>query len=321
MNETVAQLKPYLPSSIINSLDHLSIQQLDTISEIRLRLNRPASITIQNKNLPLIDYHTAQIIKTGESEIETCFKKICENSVYKYEFEIKKGYITLQNGCRVGFCGTRVESGHLKHVSSLNFRISRNIIDAAREIYPLIVENNRIFSSLIVGAPCTGKTTILSDLAVKLSDNGNRVAIIDERSEITAVHRGEPQKAVGQFCDILDGYPKGEGMMIALRSLSPQVIICDEVGSGEDVTAMAQAMNAGVPIIATVHAESAEALLYRPQIKQLFDIGAIEKLIVLAGAKTPGKLLKAMFVRELYENNCNFDYTDRNTSVGQKIYS
>ena len=301
MSDVIGGLRSYLPAEVYDSLAHCPTDKRREINEIRLRLKRACSITVSSRNETLINYKTAKSIALDENEMQKCFRRICENSLYKYENEIKNGYITLPNGCRVGFCGSRTESGLIKDISSINIRIARNIDDAAREIFPLLFENNEVVSSLIVSQPCAGKTTILTDIACKLSEQKLRVAIIDERGEIAAAHRGVPIKNVGAMCDILDNYPKGEGMMIALRSLSPQVMICDEIGTSEDVTAMMQALNAGVPVIASAHASDARQLMSRPQLRYLIDNGAIGKVFFLEGPMHPGKLKSVARAEKLYE--------------------
>jgi len=168
-------------------------------------------------------------------------------------------------------------------------------------LFPLLSENGAVKSSLIVGLPCSGKTTILTDVARRFSEINLRVAIVDERSEIAAIHNGIPRKDVGGMCDVLDKYPKGEGMMIALRSLSPQIIICDEIGTKYDVEAMLQAMNAGVPVIASAHANDAKQLINRPQIRYLIENGGIDQCFFLKGSSHPGQLKSRMSIEELYE--------------------
>lgn len=312
MIDAIKEIRAYLPFDVYESLSHFSDTKLQSIQEIRLRLHRACSISMGDKNEILIDYHSGKMLKHDETDMQNCFKRICENSVYKYENEIKNGYITIQGGYRVGFCGSRTENGLIKDISSINIRLTRMVEGAGDEIFNFLNKNGRIVSSLIVGSPCTGKTTILTDISNKFSQSKKRVAIIDERGEIAASYHGVPQKNVGSLCDILDNYPKGEGMMIALRSLSPQVLICDEIGSKDDVTAMLQALNAGVPVIASAHADDPIHLLKRPQIKALLDEGAIDQLFFLDGPMRPGKLKTKMTAEELYENYCNHsDYRQR----------
>lgn len=301
MNDVIKQLKYYIPLSVADSLEHIDADKRQYIHEIRLRLLRANSITIGNKNDILIDYQTGQPISLNKSDMLLCFRKFCENSIYKYENKIKNGYITLPNGCRVGFCGSRSENGMVADISSINIRLSHQIPDASKEIFSQLFYGNNIESSLIIGEPCSGKTTILTDIARKLSNEKIRVSIVDERGEIAAVHQGVPQKDVGKFTDILDSYPKGEGMMIALRTMSPQVLICDEIGTQDDVLAMMQAMNTGVPVIASAHAKDPMQLMCRPQIKYLADNGAVSKFFFLEGAAHPGKIKSIMTAGELYE--------------------
>ncbi len=302
MSDIFERLRGYLPQQIYDSLRHLPAQDLARVNEIRLRLGRYSGLTIGQKNICLIDYHTGRPIRLNETDMELCFKRVCENSIYKYENEIKNGYITLSCGCRVGFCGTRCENGMIREISSINIRLSHRIENAAEKIIPLIYQNGVVRSSLIVSPPCGGKTTILTDVARRLSEHDQRCCIVDERGEIAAALRGVPQKDVGELTDIMDGYPKGIGMMIALRSLSPQVLICDEIGTQEDVQAMIESLNAGVPVIATAHAEDAEHLRERPQIARLIDNKAIEQIIFLEGARHPGMMKQYIEAQKLYED-------------------
>lgn len=301
MREKMQLLEPYLSAELFDSLSHFSNEKLANLQEIRLRLERDCSISLGSKNEVLINYKTGKRISCNGHQMQNCFKRICENSLYKYENEIKNGYITIDGGCRVGFCGSRTENGFLKDISSISIRLSREINGAASELFPLLSENGVVKSSLIVGPPCAGKTTILTDIARRFSEINLRVSIVDERSEIAAVQNGIPRKNVGGMCDVLDKYPKGEGMMIALRSLSPQLIICDEIGTKSDVEAMLQAMNAGVPVIGSAHANDAVQLLNRPQIKYLIENGGIDQCFFLKGANYPGELKSRMSIEELYE--------------------
>jgi stage III sporulation protein AA len=200
----------------------------------------------------------------------------------------------------VGLCGTYVtdEKGRIRicDVSSLNFRISREIPGIAEKLFPKLLCDGKFCSTLIVSEPCGGKTTLLTDLVRVLSNHGYRSAVVDERGEIASCFRGIPQKELGALADVLDGYPKPYGMMVALRALSPQVLVCDEIGSNEETERMLEAMNAGVPVLATAHAKDEEELFNRPQIKRLMDAGALSKIVLLKGAKAPGKISKVLTV-------------------------
>ena len=130
---------------------------------------------------------------------------------------------------------------------------------------------------------------------------------MDERGEICSVYEGVPQKDIGSLTDVLNGYSKGDGMMTALRCLSPQLIICDEIGSRSDADAMLEAMNAGVPVIATAHASNEDDLLGRPQIERLVDYGAIDKIFFLQGNANPGVVRKVITVNRYDEDSWNSD--------------
>ena len=307
------EILEYFEENIKDKILKLPTGTLSNINEIRISSCGTLSVTVRNQNIIIKD-KDKQSVKLTKEEIEKIFIKICDGTLYKYENQIRNGYITLKGGHRVGFCGSAVyDSAKLitvKNITSLSFRISRQIYNAAHEIIGNIITGNTIHSALIVSEPCGGKTTMLTDLSRLLSNFGKRVAIIDERGEISAVYNGEPSKDIGELTYVYDGYSKGEGMMNALRSMSPQVIICDEIGTKDDADSMLEALNAGVPVIATAHARCEDELIERPQIERLIDHGAIDKIIFLKGSKSPGSVQKIITVNKYDENNWNSDDID-----------
>ncbi len=304
------EIYPYLGQKISKYIEKLPTSTLCNISEIRLRANGAISVTVGNKNTIVYDENNAPLSLTL-SESSEIFTRLCNGTVYQFENQIKNGYITIQGGHRVGFCGTAIYEGDklitLKDITSITFRISRQIKNAAREIIGNIINDDKIYSALIASEPCGGKTTILSDLARLVSNLGKRCAVVDERGEICSVYEGVPQKDIGCLTDVLNGYSKGDGMMTALRCLSPQLIICDEIGSRSDADAMLEAMNAGVPVIATAHASNEDDLLGRPQIERLVDYGAIDKIFFLQGNSNPGVVRKVITVNRYDEDSWNSD--------------
>lgn len=222
------------------------------LCELRLRAGRPAvAVTISGKSLPCSAPLTRQ-------DIEACFQELCRYSVHSFQREIAEGFITLPEGHRAGFCGTAVLRGGrietLRDISSINIRIAHEIKGCAEALFRAVFGNG-LRSLLIAGAPLSGKTTVLRDLARLLGDK-HKVALIDSRNELAACHDGTPQLDVGLNTDVLSAYPRKEAMEIALRTLSPEIIICDEIGS--DIGAIKSCIHCGVKLIATAHASSLE---------------------------------------------------------------
>ena len=221
--------------------------------------------------------------------------------IYAFDEELKNGYITLRGGHRVGMSGKAVlEQGQirtLKYIKSFNFRISREVIGAADKIIPFIISGQNICHTLILSPPQMGKTTLLRDIARKISNGfpgfkGVKVGIVDERSEIAGCWHGLPQKSVGIKTDILDGCPKAAGIMMMIRSMSPRVIITDEIGRAEDAMAIHEALNAGISIITSAHASDIQDALARPILSGLLENQIFERIVVLGNSLGVGTLEK-----------------------------
>lgn len=288
--ELLQYIKPEWRDLIIKRPKEL----LQKATELRFRAGHGCSLTCGDRN-----YIVEDIIVHSE-DIETLFSEICRGASYRFEKQIENGYIPLPGGHRVGICGTYTEDENglirVGDLSSLNFRVCREIRGVAEDLFPKLLCDDRFCSTLIVSEPCGGKTTLLTDLIRVLSLHGYRSAVVDERGEIAAVYKGMAQKDLGALADIMDGYPKPYGMMMALRTLSPQVLVCDEIGTAEETERMLEALNAGVPVLVTAHAKDEEELFNRPQIKKLIDAGAISKVVLLKGARAPGKVRKVLTV-------------------------
>lgn len=288
---------------IENIIKKLPVQFKAEAHEIRLRSGCPIVISLPSENLfvtqsgdPAYTYRSGLLTATRENMDES-FRMICSSSVHAHQHEIKNGFVTISGGHRAGICGTAVMENdkimNIREISSINLRIAREIHGAANEVIRGIGMDGAVCGCLIAGPPGCGKTTVLRDLARQLSCGALgvlRVAVVDERGEIAATYQGLKQNDLGPCCDILDGYPKGEGIMQAIRSLSPDVVICDEIGSVEDAQAIRCSMNSGTAIIASAHAGSFEELMARPQITGLFECGAVKNIVMLKGRSTPGRI-------------------------------
>lgn len=273
------------------------------IQEIRLRADRPvclstsAGVVFLQKEGGLGHVAGAGSVVIFREEIEEIFKRICRCSVYSHQNEIKNGYVTILGGHRVGICGTMVYSGGevtgIREISSLNIRIAREIKGCADGLIRQIGEE-LTGGLLIAGPPSCGKTTLLRDLARQLSEGicgeARKVVVIDERGEIGASYAGTAQNDLGPCCDILDGCAKGDGILQAVRSLSPDFIICDELGGERDAQSVTEGLNAGAAVVATIHAGNPREFLSRRQACSLLETGAFRTVVFMQGRSGPGKI-------------------------------
>ena len=284
-----AHLLPYLPPPVAQALRSLSQAEADGLREIRLRAHCPVEWVSAPgaKTPPAIPW-----IPEGE-DIARITQSLFEHSAYAHQEDVRLGYLTLRGGHRVGLCGrAMVEGGALtgiRDIRSLCLRIARAIPGAADWLMPLLMppgEPPR--STLLFSAPGLGKTTLLRDAIRQLSDGcGQRVAVVDERSEIAGCAQGSAQMDVGQRTDVLDACPKATGMMVLLRAMAPQWLAVDEIGRAEDAEALQESALCGVPVLATAHAGSFEALLARPAMRPLLEAGVFAQFVRLASNACP----------------------------------
>ena len=304
----------FLPDRIRYPISMISESVASQINEVRIKRLRPVILAGADRRFFLkyngtitTDYEDASVCMVDNNDMDDAVRRLCNYSIHAFQNELKNGFVTVSGGHRVGIIGTSAinaggEISAIKNISSLNIRIAREIEGAADEIISSVFKD-RIRSVLIVGEPASGKTTVLRDIARRLSgaDFGFlRVCIVDERSEIAAISDGISKNKLGVGCDVLDAYPKAEGMMIALRAMSPDIIICDEIGSDRDADAIEKIANAGTKIVASIHAESFSQLLKRPQFQRLMATSAFETAVVLGSRETPGKIKEIITLRRYW---------------------
>ncbi|WP_300384370.1 stage III sporulation protein AA, partial [Clostridium sp.] len=199
----------------------------------------------------------------------------------------------------------------IRNISSINIRICREVIGSSEGLMKYISSKNRVYNTLIVSPPKCGKTTILRDITRNISYGvknigleGKKVSVIDERSEIAACYNGIPQLDVGIRTDVLDSCFKKDGMIMAIRSLSPEVIICDEIGTEGDIEALNMAFNSGVNILVTIHGYSIEDICNRKVFKELIENSILERVVVLSNRYGVGTIEKIYSVNEKGDLNC-----------------
>ncbi|HOP71694.1 stage III sporulation protein AA [Thermoclostridium caenicola] len=260
-----------------------------------------------------------QAFRVGREEVEELFYRLCEHSVYAYQDDIARGFLTLKGGYRAGICGKAVYQGQtlkgFKDISSICIRIPRELKGCAEPIFPFIrAGRHDICNTLVISPPRCGKTTLLRDLCRIISTGseaadfaGLRTVIVDERSEIAACYRGVPQNDCGPRTDVLDGCRKAEGIEMALRGLSPAVIVVDELGTGQDAESIKMAWNAGARIVATAHAYDINDLRERLGFGILIGEGGFERYIVL-GIRNGSRWVK---VSDAYGNRLYSDQAFR----------
>jgi stage III sporulation protein AA len=298
----------FFPRGIANEINKEISKIEELVQEIRIRVGSQIIVKTNKKDDIIINYFVTR------EEILEIMQIICNNSIYSYQNEIANGYITIKGGHRVGVTGDVVLENNkvinIKYISSLNFRIAKQILDCSNNIlkYVINLEENTVFHTLIVSPPGAGKTTILKDLVRKISDGipeigfkGIDVSLIDERGEISAMYNGVPQNKIGIRTDVLENVSKPIGIKMAVRSMAPKVIVADEIGNYNDIEAINYAVCSGVKGIFTAHSLSYETMMLNKELNKLINMKIIERIIFL-DSKTKGKIKNVYLLAEDTKN-------------------
>ena len=256
--EALLLLSDILPIRLISEVgDRLS--EGAKIEEIRCRLGHPSFITVGRENIALRHI-------SDSTDMRKMTDRLFGGSLYAHRETLNEGYVTIGGGIRVGVVGRAVTEGGrvtgIYDITSLNFRLPTAVYSAPCPFERQLREGKGV---LVYSPPGVGKTTLLRSVSAHLStgDNSRRVCVVDTRGELSL--SGE---ALGG-ADVLIGYPKGVGIEIATRCMSPQLIVCDEIGSETEAEAVLSAAGCGVPILASAHGERAEELVCRSVIGRL----------------------------------------------------
>lgn len=283
------QVVQALPQWLARPLGQLPSKDAETVHELRLRLGCAPQFTVRGCSCTPAqlapELNALQTLQLTPLQMEEILFTLCGGSVHTHQTEIAQGYVTLENGCRAGLGGRFLQNPEqgtvLQELTSVNLRIAREkTVPLPPELTTAL--QGHFIGMLLVGEPGSGKTTLLRSIARELVRQHKILSVIDERRELFAGN------STGEVLDVLAGLPKGQAVQMALRTLSPQVILLDELGGLDEVTALEQGLFSGVDFIATLHAATPEEATMRPQVKYLMERGAVRVLVWLTGRQAPG---------------------------------
>ena len=286
----IDEILKIMPRYIAEEIVHLNCN--NSITEIRIR-SKNKIIVICGKNEFVLDLVASPKI------ILDILLNVSKMSIYAIQTDLNNGFVVIRGGHRIGVCGEVVyENGkikNIKNICSLNIRVAHQIFGCADTVMPQIIVNGIFQNTLIVSPPGCGKTTLLRDIIRLLSNgiktlgfSGKNVSLIDERGEIASCYEGVPTLDIGIRTDVMSNIDKSTGMSMVIRSMAPDIIATDEIGSSDDVLAIKAAILSGVKVIFTMHGDSLKSILENPNIKELLDMNIFSKIILLSSGKIPG---------------------------------
>lgn len=319
MNE-ILDVLDYFNDKLKNVFSSVDRDILSRINEVRVRRNREVIVVIKNTsyfidyNGDIYDYPSNHSVFVNSEDFDEIFMNICDYSIYNNMDNLKKGFVTLPDGSRVGVAGSAVIDDSkvisVKDITSLNFRISKQITGCADELLNFLYVN--AFPSIIIaGRPNSGKTTLLRDIARGLGGGFNnkytKIAVIDERNEIAGKKNGEISMNLGCNTDVLSSYSKADGIEIATRTLSPEMIICDEISTIQEVESILYSFSSGISFALSVHISSRQDLLNKPIINILLKTKQFSYIVLLNEYTYKPEIIEA---EEIYHEICRNDKSD-----------
>lgn len=295
MNESTSYraVLSYLPEKMRGLMSALQESELEALTEVRLRAGGPVyfvypdKVRYLQKEGGLSAKYTDDAYYVGALAIKETVERLCHFSVHSCKKQLEEGFFVVENGVRVGVSGvySSADSPVLYEFASLNFRIPRCVKGCAGKLFSETFDQNII----ICGGVNSGKTTILRELC-RLTGNIRKTALIDERNEIACMLGGEPQNDIGAMTDVIVNLSRSGGIMSAVRTLSPEVVFCDEISSMADSEAILKGIGCGVKFAVTAHGDNYSDIMKRDDIAFLVNSGLFGSIVLLEGASAPSKI-------------------------------
>lgn len=288
-------LSDFLPSGIYNALIIKNSEH--EINEIHIRANKPITYVCNTKTYFLSETGAcsspSQAIYGSYELIQDIIFKASDYSIYSVNEQLKQGYIIVSGGIRIGVCGDVVIDGKvktLKNFTSICIRVPHLIKNVALPIFNQILNDGNLNNTLIISPPGAGKTTMIRDIVYQFSFHNYpyNVFISDERGEITG--GVDSNINLGYFCDSISFLNKKDSLVLGIRSMSPQIVICDELGGTDDYEALEYAINSGICVVATIHAKGVDDLKNKPEFKRFLENKYFKRYVVLSKANGAGTI-------------------------------
>lgn len=287
-------LDKILPKEIYNPL--LERVSFNALNEIRIRADKPIVLSIGGQRFFLgekgMTGNLKEAIIPSRVMIEDMVFRASECSIYSVNEQIKKGFIVTKGGIRIGLGGDMIEEkGQIKtmtNFSSVNIRIPHEIKNCSLPVFAHILHDEQVYNTLIISPPGAGKTTFLRDFICQLSERNYafNVLVLDERGELDIGKDG----SIGNFSDKISFARKTVGFENGIRSLSPNLIVTDELGQEEDIEAVRYAVNCGVRILASAHSDSIESFQKKPSFSKLIEEKVFSRYVLLSMRNGPGTI-------------------------------
>lgn len=289
-------LESYLPANIVNALKRY--ENLIELNEIRIRVNKPVIVIAKNKKYYLGEKGFTTVenaIVLDYMGLQEIVYKMCDNSVYSVNDYIKEGYITLKNGVRVGLAGEVVYENNkvltIKNFQSINIRIP-HFIEGCSAVALDYILDNKFLNTLVLSPPGAGKTTFIRDVIFQLYKQGlsYNVLVTDERNEIMSITNAESDFNLGSFCDVFTNCTKEFAIKYGIRSMNPDIIVCDELDLDKDLQTIIDATNCGVNMLCTLHCDNINQLKVKKNFEKVFNNKVFDRYIFLSNKLGPGTL-------------------------------